>query len=91
MPVASAAVRYTVSWPTGKRAGGSGAGCAAAYLRRHGQIPDGEAATLRQGRFTGRPSEILLRAHGAGSDIRSVEVGGDVALVGEGRLDVLPE
>ena len=70
---------------------GSGAGCAAAYLRRHGLIPDGEAATLRQGRFTGRPSEILLRAHGAGTDIRSVEVGGDVALVGEGRLDVLPE
>jgi predicted PhzF superfamily epimerase YddE/YHI9 len=27
---------------------GSGAGCAAAYLRRHGLIPDGEAATLRQ-------------------------------------------
>jgi len=26
-----------------------------------------------------------------GTDIRSVEVGGDVALVGEGRLDVLPE
>jgi PhzF family phenazine biosynthesis protein len=70
---------------------GSGAGCAAAYLRRHALIPDGEAATLRQGRFTGRPSEILLRAHGSGSDIRSVEVGGDIALVGEGRLDVLPE
>jgi trans-2,3-dihydro-3-hydroxyanthranilate isomerase len=70
---------------------GSGAGCAAAYLRCHGLIPDGEAATLRQGRFTGRPSEIILRAHGAGTDIRSVEVGGDVALVGEGRLDVLPE
>ncbi|HSS79491.1 MAG TPA: PhzF family phenazine biosynthesis protein [Thermoanaerobaculia bacterium] len=70
---------------------GSGAGCAAAYLRRHGLIADGEAAMLRQGRFTGRPSEIILRAHGAGTEIRSVEVGGEVALVGEGRLDVLPE
>jgi len=70
---------------------GSGAGCAAAYLRRYGLIADGEAATLRQGRFTGRPSEIILKAHGTGTEIRSVEVGGDVALVGEGRLDVLPE
>ncbi len=69
---------------------GSGAGCAAAYLRRHGLIPDGEAVTLRQGRFTGRPSEITLRAHGTGHRIRAIEVGGDVVLVGEGRLDVLP-
>jgi trans-2,3-dihydro-3-hydroxyanthranilate isomerase len=70
---------------------GSGAGCAAAYLRRHGRMGDGEPATLRQGRFTGRPSEMTVIAHGAGEAIRSVEVAGDVVLVAEGRLLELPE
>lgn len=70
---------------------GSGAGCAAAWLRRHGRLGDGETATLRQGRFTGRPSEIIIRAHGTGTRIRSVEVGGEVSIVGSGRLDVIPE
>ncbi|MGW1616660.1 PhzF family phenazine biosynthesis protein [Streptomyces sp. NPDC002285] len=70
---------------------GSGAGCAAAYLRRHGCIGDGEAVTLRQGRFTGRPSEMTISAHGHGEDIHSVRVGGEVAFVGEGRLEVLPQ
>jgi PhzF family phenazine biosynthesis protein len=70
---------------------GSGAGCAAAYMRRHDVIGDGETAVLRQGRFTGRPSEMTIRANGAGTDIRSVEVGGDVVMVGGGHLDVLPE
>lgn len=69
---------------------GSGAGCAAAYLRRHDRIQDGETATLQQGRFVGRPSKITIRAHGAGTGV-SVEVGGTVSLVGEGRLDALPE
>lgn len=69
---------------------GSGAGCAAAYLRRHGRIGDGEAVTLHQGRFTGRPSEMTISAHGHGDDIHSVRVGGEAALVGEGRLQVLP-
>ncbi|MCX5233359.1 PhzF family phenazine biosynthesis protein [Streptomyces sp. NBC_00233] len=70
---------------------GSGAGCAAAYLRRHGRIRDGEAAILRQGRFTGRPSEMTISADGQGEDIRSVKVGGEVAFVAEGLLQELPE
>jgi trans-2,3-dihydro-3-hydroxyanthranilate isomerase len=70
---------------------GSGAGCAAAYLRRHGRIGDGIATTLRQGRFVGRPSEITIRARGQETAVHSVEVGGEVALVGGGRLDQLPE
>ena len=70
---------------------GSGAGCVAAYLRRHDRLGDGEATTLHQGRFTGRPSEMTIRAHGDGTTIHSVEVGGDVTLVGEGRLDSLPD
>jgi PhzF family phenazine biosynthesis protein len=70
---------------------GSGAGCVAAYLRRHGRLGHGEDATLHQGRFTGRPSELTIRAYGEGTDVHSVEVGGDVVLVGEGRLDALPD
>jgi PhzF family phenazine biosynthesis protein len=69
---------------------GSAAGCVAAYLRRHDRLGDGQAATLRQGQFTGRPSQITIRAHGAGTRIGSVEVGGDVVLVGTGCLDRLP-
>lgn len=69
---------------------GSGAGCAAAYLRRHGRIRDGEEAVLRQGRFTGRPSQMTISAHGRREDIRSVRVGGEVAFVATGRLEELP-
>ncbi|MDF3299446.1 PhzF family phenazine biosynthesis protein [Streptomyces tropicalis] len=70
---------------------GSAAGCVAAYLRRNGRIGDGEQVTLRQGGFAGRPSEMAITAHGTGTDIPSVEVGGDVAFVGDGRLEVLPQ
>ncbi|WP_120322073.1 PhzF family phenazine biosynthesis protein [Catellatospora citrea] len=69
---------------------GSAAACVAAYLHRHGRLADGQAATLHQGRFTGRPSEMTISvAVGEGGTV-GVRVGGDVALVGEGRLDVLP-
>jgi PhzF family phenazine biosynthesis protein len=69
---------------------GSGAGCAAAYLRRYGRIRNGETVTLHQGRFTGRPSQMAISAHGEGQDIHSVTVGGDVAFVAEGILAELP-
>lgn len=69
---------------------GSGAGCAAAYLRRHSRIGDGETVTLHQGRFAGRPSQMAISARGEGHDIRSVTVGGDVAFVAEGHVTELP-
>ncbi|MGR4881104.1 PhzF family phenazine biosynthesis protein [Streptomyces sp. LARHCF249] len=69
---------------------GSGAGCAAAYLRSHGRIGPGEQTLLHQGRFTGRPSEMTVSADGHGRDIRSVRVGGSVAFVADGRLHELP-
>ncbi|MEV7560486.1 PhzF family phenazine biosynthesis protein [Streptomyces sp. NPDC089795] len=69
---------------------GSGAGCAAAYLRSHGRIGPGEWSLLRQGRFTGRPSTMTVSADGHGRDIGPVRVGGGVALVGEGHLRELP-
>lgn len=70
---------------------GSAAGCVAAYLRRHNRLADGETAVLHQGRFLGRPSTLTIRAHGTGTDIPSVEVGGHVVLIGTGTLDRLPE
>jgi trans-2,3-dihydro-3-hydroxyanthranilate isomerase len=68
---------------------GSAAGCVAAYLHRHGQLGDDADAELRQGRFIGRPSRISISARSADGGVR-VRVGGEVVLVGSGRLDVLP-
>ena len=68
---------------------GSAAGCVAAYLHRHGQLGDDEDAELRQGHFIGRPSRISISARGTDGEVR-VRVGGEVVLVGSGRLDVLP-
>jgi PhzF family phenazine biosynthesis protein len=68
---------------------GSAAGCVAAYLLRHGQLRNGHAAELGQGRFIDRPSRISISARSVDGEIL-VRVGGDVSLVGSGRLDVLP-
>jgi PhzF family phenazine biosynthesis protein len=69
---------------------GSAAGCVAAYLRRHARIGDGDQVELHQGRHVGRPSRISIRAFGPPEAVDHVVVGGDVTLVGCGRLDHLP-
>jgi trans-2,3-dihydro-3-hydroxyanthranilate isomerase len=68
---------------------GSAAGCVAAYLHRHGRLRDDQNTELRQGRFMNRPSTIGISARSADGGIQ-VRVGGEVVLVGSGRLDVLP-
>ena len=68
---------------------GSAAGCVAAYLHRHGRLGDDQDAELRQGRFINRPSRISISARSADGGSR-VRVGGEVVLVGSGRLNVLP-
>ena len=68
---------------------GSGAGCVAAYLVRQGYARFSESFILNQGRFVGRPSRISLRVEG-GNASEQVIVGGEVSLVGEGRLHALP-
>ena len=68
---------------------GSAAGCVAAYLHRHGRLGDDQDTELGQGRFINRPSRISISARSADGGIR-VRVGGEVVLVGSGRLDVLP-
>lgn len=69
---------------------GSAAGTVVAYMTRHGRTEPNKEWILKQGRFTGRPSEIRLQANGTRADIRNVVVGGDVALVGRGVLNTLP-
>lgn len=70
---------------------GSAAGVVGAYAIRHGLAAAGKRFTLNQGRFTGRPSRLYVEADASGSEITSVRVGGPVAIVGRGRLDVVPE
>src|SRR5262245_4264133 len=68
---------------------GSAAGCVAAYLHRHGLIRDDHATELGQGRFINRPSTITISARSVDGEVL-VQVGGEVVLVGSGRLGVLP-
>jgi trans-2,3-dihydro-3-hydroxyanthranilate isomerase len=69
---------------------GSAAGTVGAYRLRHGLARGGEAFVLNQGRFTGRPSTLRVLPEGTCERVTRVRVGGDVALVGRGTLDVPP-
>lgn len=68
---------------------GSAGGCVAAYLHRHGRLRDDHGTELDQGRFINRPSRITISARNVDGEIL-VRVGGEVILVGSGRLDILP-
>lgn len=65
---------------------GSAAGPVAAYLHRHGRFPASRPATLLQGRYAGRPSELGMRFVGD-----RVLVSGEVWPVIAGTLELLPE
>ena len=69
---------------------GSAAGTVGAYLARAGRVALNQPFTLHQGRFTGRPSQIQVEPRGSAGDIARILVGGQVALVAEGRLRSLP-
>lgn len=69
---------------------GSAAGTIGAYRLRHDLARAGETFVLHQGRFTGRPSTLRVRPEGHPDAIRSVSVGGEVAVVGRGTLEVVP-
>ena len=69
---------------------GSAAGTVGAYRLRHGLARGGEMFALNQGRFTGRPSTLRVQAEGTPEAIRTIMVGGNVAFVGRGTLEVLP-
>jgi trans-2,3-dihydro-3-hydroxyanthranilate isomerase len=69
---------------------GSAAGTIGSYRLRHGLVRTGEIFALNQGRFTGRPSTLLVQSEGTPGQIDRVRVGGDVALVGHGELEMAP-
>lgn len=65
---------------------GSAAGPTAAYLVRYGLAQPGTEIVLAQGRFVGRPSQIQARVAGTAEAITGVSVGGDVCMVGGGKI-----
>jgi PhzF family phenazine biosynthesis protein len=69
---------------------GSAAGTIGAYRLRYCGAATGAAFRLNQGRFTGRPSQMVVEPSGSPDAVHSVKVGGEVAIVGSGRLEVLP-
>jgi trans-2,3-dihydro-3-hydroxyanthranilate isomerase len=69
---------------------GSAAGTIGAYRLRHELARAGTIFSLNQGRFTGRPSTLRVQPEGTPEAVQTVMVGGDVAFVGRGMLDVLP-
>jgi PhzF family phenazine biosynthesis protein len=69
---------------------GSAAGTIGAYRLRQELARAGEIFVLNQGRFTGRPSTLLVQPEGTPREIANVRVGGDVSLVGRGELEIVP-
>ncbi|PLP56839.1 PhzF family phenazine biosynthesis protein [Mesorhizobium loti] len=65
---------------------GSAAGTIGAYCLRYCGARSGKAFTLNQGRFAGRPSELVVEPHGTPDNVLSVKVGGGVAIVGHGSV-----
>ena len=60
---------------------GSAAGCAAAWMLRHGKLRSEERITIEQGSEVQRPSKLYARAAQHGKDIRQVRVGGHAVQV----------
>ncbi len=67
---------------------GSAAGCAAAWMRRHGIAADGERVVIEQGVEVSRPSRLFVRTSGGGERVTDVRVGGYVVEVARGELRI---
>ncbi len=65
---------------------GSAAGCAIAYLVKHGAVAAGERIHLRQGVEIGRISDLFLSARMESARVTGVRVAGSTVLVAKGRL-----
>lgn len=65
---------------------GSAAGCATAWLVKHGVLASDEAALIEQGVEIKRPSQIHIRATKTDSGVRNVRVGGYSVEVMRGEL-----
>jgi trans-2,3-dihydro-3-hydroxyanthranilate isomerase len=65
---------------------GSAAGCAIAWMVRHGWARSGEDVVLRQGLEIARPSRLVVRAHLQEDRVRSITVSGSTVLVAQGSF-----
>ena len=65
---------------------GSAAGCAIAWLVRHGCVESGREVTLRQGLEIGRPSRLVVRAVRQAEGVRSITVSGSTIPVARGAF-----
>jgi len=65
---------------------GSAAGCAIAWLVRHGRVDSGQEVTLRQGLELGRPSRLIVRAVRQGEGVGSITVSGSTIPVARGAF-----
>ena len=65
---------------------GSAAGCAIAWLVRHGWVASGREVTLRQGLEMGRPSRLVVRAVSQKEGVGSITVSGSTIPVAGGAF-----
>jgi trans-2,3-dihydro-3-hydroxyanthranilate isomerase len=65
---------------------GSAAGCAIAYLVRHGLVAAGERIHVQQGVEIGRKSDLFLTAALRSATVTDVRVAGSTVLVAKGQL-----
>jgi trans-2,3-dihydro-3-hydroxyanthranilate isomerase len=65
---------------------GSAAGCAIAWMVRHGWAASEQEVVLRQGIEMGRPSRLVTRAVRQGETVNSITVSGRTILVARGSL-----
>lgn len=66
---------------------GSAAGCAIAWLVRHGLVPSGQRVILEQGSEVNRPGFLLASALQEGGRITQVRIGGQAIRCATGMLD----
>ena len=65
---------------------GSAAGCAIAWMVRHGWAPSGSDVLVRQGLEIGRPSLLVTRAELHEESVRSITVSGSTVRVADGSF-----
>jgi trans-2,3-dihydro-3-hydroxyanthranilate isomerase len=65
---------------------GSAAGCAIAYLVKHGAAASAKIIHVRQGVEMGRPSDLYLSARKESARVTDVRVGGSTVFVATGQL-----
>jgi trans-2,3-dihydro-3-hydroxyanthranilate isomerase len=67
---------------------GSAAGCAAAWMVRHGLVPPDEQVRIDQGVEISRPSQIFVRASRSADVVTNVRVGGHAVQIMRGVVEL---